>query len=235
MFKNIYLKINEFGSSRIIGSAKHKSKREFFNFGYDKKSGFLLIDKDSQNIFSILDKDLSSVDIQEYLSLMYRDFKVEIIPEQFYFNNQKTTDTILFKEDNEGNKFAFIDREFPPYGYALAGGMVDKGEDSLEANFRELKEELNAGDVELVQDFGSIKSYEIRGSLHTRLVLVKANNPSEIVAGDDAASFIWLSKEEVLEKISNSEIIPHHVDLINKGFEFLYTPDNNRNIKQKKH
>jgi ADP-ribose pyrophosphatase YjhB (NUDIX family) len=215
--QDFYKKIESFGNGRIIGSGKNISEQKFLNFGYDKETGFLLIDNNSKKFFSILDKDLSSYYIKEYISSEFPDFKIELIPEQFYFNEQNTTDTILFKTDEHGDRqYAFIFREFPPYGYALAGGMVDENEDSLEANFRELKEELNADDISLDNDFGYIKNYEIRGSLNTRLISVEANNPSQIEAGDDANSFIWLSENDVNEFINSNKIIPHHQILFKK-------------------
>jgi len=233
MKENIYRELIELGDERIVGSCKKNDIS--INFAYKPSNGTLIVIFQNGNIDIQYSKsELNETTLIDFIKEAYKleDYFISVIPKQFYFNNQKTTDTILFKEVNGEKQYAFINREFPPYGFALAGGMVDKGEDSLKANFRELKEELNATSVTMVKDFGSIKDFEIRGSLNTRLIIVQANNPEEVVAGDDATSFIWLNEKEIKNMINDNKIIYHHRKYIEKGLEFLRKP--NEKITQPK-
>jgi 8-oxo-dGTP diphosphatase len=217
---NVFSKMQDLGEDRIVGAGKN-NKGEF-TFAYHE-SGILIFENNFQPEGGVITKtspllkNLSESKLISYIKenvLREEESEITIIPSEYWFDKQKTTDVFLYADINGEKKFALIEREFPPYGYALAGGMVDKGEDSLPAALRELKEELSATRIEIVKDMGTIKAQEIRGGIETRFLIVKADNPSEVKAGDDANAMIWANKEELETMVFFGKIIPHHVALV---------------------
>jgi len=220
---NVFYKMLSLGENRICGAIKFPEGS--MSFAYDLESGEIITQgANTEHIPKILGIGLDEAEVVKYLAshiLESEDLEIDIIPKEFHFSNQKTTDTILYRNDREELEFALIEREFPPYGLALPGGMVDPNEKSFDANLRELKEELNADNIKVMQDLGVREGLEVRGSIKTRLLVVKAVNPSEVKAGDDANSFQWLKEDEIREKIEKGELIPHHIKYIEEGMDFI--------------
>jgi ADP-ribose pyrophosphatase YjhB (NUDIX family) len=116
-----------------------------------------------------------------------------------YFSNCPvlTVDAIVEKED----KYLLIKRKNPPLGWALPGGKVEVGETVEQAVIRELKEETNL-DAFKVKQFKVYSDPERDPRFHAiSVVFLVKNFVGEVKAADDATEFVWLSYEEILQKL----------------------------------
>jgi 8-oxo-dGTP diphosphatase len=94
---------------------------------------------------------------------------------------------IIIRLKNQDNRIILIERKNPPYGWALPGGFVDRGECVEQAAVREAKEEVGL-DVHLETLLGcySDPGRDPRG--HTVSLVYIASAEGEPVAADDARS-----------------------------------------------
>jgi 2-dehydropantoate 2-reductase len=94
----------------------------------------------------------------------------------------------------DGDKVLLIERKFPPFGWALPGGMVDYGECVEHAAVRELLEEtaidLSIDEIKLLGVY-SEPSRDFRG--HTASVIYYAYSNQSPTADDDAANAQYFS------------------------------------------
>ena len=109
-----------------------------------------------------------------------------------------------------GDKLLLIQRLFGPFGYALPGGMVEKGEKPEEAALRELKEEtglqLSKGDLHYIGKFDK-EGRDPRGIVVSDAFLVVLDKAPEVKEGDDAGLAKWVSMKEVNRLIENSRVL----------------------------
>jgi 8-oxo-dGTP diphosphatase len=94
---------------------------------------------------------------------------------------------IIIRLENEDNRIILIERRNPPYGWALPGGFVDRGECVEQAAIREAKEEVGL-DVQLETLLGcySHPGRDPRG--YTVSLVYIASAEGKPVAADDARS-----------------------------------------------
>ena len=90
-------------------------------------------------------------EISYHDELCYYRLKTEKLNEKKYMNPSVAVDAIILCE---GDKIFLIERENPPYGWALPGGFVDYGESLETATVREAKEETNI-DIKLIKQLGT--------------------------------------------------------------------------------
>ncbi len=104
-----------------------------------------------------------------------------------YKNPAPTTDVIIYDPSDITKGVVLIERQNPPYGFAIPGGFVDEGESVEHAAVREMLEETNLK-VELEGLLGVYSRPDRDPRSHTiSIVFVgKALNPQELCAGDDA-------------------------------------------------
>ncbi len=102
-----------------------------------------------------------------------------------YRNPYPTADIII--ERPEG--IVFIERQNPPYGFALPGGFIEYGESAEDAARREAKEETGL-DVTLTRLLGVYSDPNRDPRHHTLSVVYVATAEGEPMAGDDAKNLI---------------------------------------------
>lgn len=92
---------------------------------------------------------------------------------------------IIIRLKDHNNHIVLIERKFPPHGWALPGGFVDRGERLEQAALREAKEETSL-DVELVTLLGIYSDPQRDSRGHTVTPVYIADALGEPVAADDA-------------------------------------------------
>lgn len=96
-----------------------------------------------------------------------------------------TADIIIELVENEKTQIVLIERLNPPFGWAIPGGFVDKGESVEMAAIREAKEETGL-DVQLRCLLGCYSDPERDPRFHTASLVYIASAEGIPVAGDDA-------------------------------------------------
>ncbi|MCK5840674.1 MAG: NUDIX hydrolase [Candidatus Sabulitectum sp.] len=110
---------------------------------------------------------------------------------------QITVDAII--EMNNG--IVLIERKYPPLGWAIPGGFVDKGESLLEAVKREALEETSL-DIEVLDLFHvySRPWRDPRGDTISAVYWCRSSG--EPIGGDDAAKAVVFSEDALPENIA---------------------------------
>jgi len=96
-----------------------------------------------------------------------------------------TADIIIELVENEKTQIVLIERLNPPFGWAIPGGFVDKGESVEMTAIREAKEETGL-DVELTCLLGCYSDPDRDPRFHTASLVYIASAQGLPVAGDDA-------------------------------------------------
>jgi len=102
-----------------------------------------------------------------------------------YRNPTPTVDIIIELIDRPQRPIVLIERQNPPYGWALPGGFVDYGESVETAARREAAEETNL-QVELLEQFQVYSDPNRDPRQHTLSVVFLASAVGEPQAQDDA-------------------------------------------------
>jgi len=102
-----------------------------------------------------------------------------------YRNPTPTVDIIIEFIDRPQRPIVLIERQNPPYGWALPGGFVDYGESVETAARREAVEETNL-QVELLEQFQVYSDPNRDPRQHTLSVVFLASAVGEPQAQDDA-------------------------------------------------
>ncbi|MCW6034944.1 NUDIX hydrolase [Spirulina subsalsa FACHB-351] len=104
-----------------------------------------------------------------------------------YRNPAPTVDIIIELIDRPHRPIILIERQNPPYGYAIPGGFVDYGESVETAARREAKEEVSLN-VTLLEQFYVYSDPQRDSRQHTISIVFLATATGEPKAADDAQS-----------------------------------------------
>lgn len=96
-----------------------------------------------------------------------------------------TVDIIIEMWGKPHRPIVLIERQNPPYGWALPGGFIDYGESVETAAIREAKEETSL-DIDLLEQFHVYSSPERDPRQHTLSIVFIAKAVGEPQAADDA-------------------------------------------------
>ncbi|WP_204104138.1 MULTISPECIES: NUDIX hydrolase [Spirulina sp. CCY15215] len=113
-----------------------------------------------------------------------------------YRNPIPTVDIIIELTDRRDRPIILIERQNPPYGWAIPGGFVDYGETMETAAFREAKEEISL-EVELLEQFYVYSHPDRDPRKHTISVVFLATATGEPKAADDAKNLALFSQWEI--------------------------------------
>ena len=113
-----------------------------------------------------------------------------------YRNPIPTVDIIIELSDRRDRPIILIERQNPPYGWAIPGGFVDYGETVETAAKREAKEEVSL-DVELFEQFYVYSNPDRDPRKHTLSVVFLATATGEPQAADDAQNLGIFSQWEI--------------------------------------
>jgi len=102
-----------------------------------------------------------------------------------YRNPTPTVDIIIELSDRPERPIILIERQNPPYGWAIPGGFVDYGEAVETAAWREAREEISL-DVTLVEQFYVYSDPRRDERQHTISIVFIATASGEPRAADDA-------------------------------------------------
>ena len=103
----------------------------------------------------------------------------------YYRNPAPTVDIIIELIDRPSRPIILIERENPPYGWAIPGGFVDYGEAVETAAKREALEEVSLS-VELIEQFYVYSDPKRDERKHTISIVFIATATGEPKAADDA-------------------------------------------------
>ena len=107
----------------------------------------------------------------------------------------------LYDENNHFKGLVFIERLNEPYGIALPGGFVDRGEKIEDALIREMSEEVTL-DVKIEKLLGVYSDPKRDKRLHCASCVYICNATGVPKAADDAKKVFIYKKEEIpLEKL----------------------------------
>lgn len=102
-----------------------------------------------------------------------------------YRNPAPTVDIIIELIDRPHRPIVLIERQNPPYGWAIPGGFIDYGEKAEAAAQREALEEISL-QVELIEQFQVYSDPSRDPRSHTMSVVFIATATGEPQAADDA-------------------------------------------------
>ncbi len=102
-----------------------------------------------------------------------------------YRNPAPTVDIIIELIDKPHRPIILIERQNPPYGWALPGGFVDYGESVETAAIREAIEEVSL-EVNLIEQFHVYSKPDRDPRGHTLSIVFIATGKGEAKANDDA-------------------------------------------------
>ena len=102
-----------------------------------------------------------------------------------YRNPTPTVDIIIELLDRPHQPIVLIERQNPPFGWAIPGGFIDYGESAETAARREAQEETGLV-VELISQFQVYSDPKRDSRQHTMSVVFLATATGEPKAGDDA-------------------------------------------------
>ena len=102
-----------------------------------------------------------------------------------YRNPVPTVDIIIELVDRPHRPIILIERQNPPFGWAIPGGFVDYGESLITAAVREAKEEVSLS-VDLIEQFQVYSEPNRDPRQHTISVVFLATATGEPRAADDA-------------------------------------------------
>lgn len=124
-----------------------------------------------------------------------------------YRNPVPTVDIVIYDPERG---VVLIERNNPPFGWALPGGFVDYGETLEHAAVREAREETGL-DVSLTGMVGVYSMPDRDERQHTISITYSAvaGNPCELSAGDDAGKARFFPLDDL------PELVFDHRDILN--------------------
>ncbi|MFH1415115.1 MAG: NUDIX hydrolase [Elusimicrobiota bacterium] len=128
----------------------------------------------------------------------YNDFRKKIDDAPF---PPCTVDIII----EIGGKIALIERKYPPFGWALPGGFVEKGESLEDTALREAKEETGLV-LESLEQFHAYSDPDRDPRFPSISVVFTAKSSGEPVSDSDAAGVKLFPVDELPEKMAFDHI-----------------------------
>ncbi|MFC2091793.1 NUDIX domain-containing protein [Elusimicrobiota bacterium] len=121
---------------------------------------------------------------------------------------------IIIKIDNS---VILIERKYPPYGWALPGGFVEKGESLEAAAVREALEETGLH-IDNLKQFHAYSDPRRDPRFHTVTVVFTATSEEEPRAGSDAKKIRRFSFNELPDKMvfDHNNILTDYLKFLNK-------------------
>ena len=129
-----------------------------------------------------------------------------------------TVDIIIELTDQPGSPVVLIERRNPPYGWALPGGFVDRGETLEAAAIREAKEETCL-DVDLLHHLGNYSDPQRDKRFHTVSSVYIAHAQGTPQAADDAINLKTYTLEQIPAQLAfdHDRILRDYVHFKNTG------------------
>jgi len=123
-----------------------------------------------------------------------------------YVNKRPVTpllaaDTIIELSDKPGRPIVLIEREFPPYGWAIPGGFMDVGERLETTAIREAKEEVCL-DVTLNALLGMYSDPKRDHRGHTVTAVYVAEATGKPIAADDAKNVVVFDLDNLPKELA---------------------------------
>ncbi len=115
----------------------------------------------------------------------------------------------IYNKNNEFQGIVIIERGYEPFGYALPGGFVDRGESVEDALKREMKEEIDL-DVTITQLIGVYSDPSRDQRFHSVAVCYLAKAYGLPEAGDDAK----VAKVFSLNEIPLNKLVFDHSQMV---------------------
>ena len=124
-----------------------------------------------------------------------------------YRNPIPTVDTIIELINRPGRPIILIERQNPPFGWAIPGGFVDYGESLEAAALREAFEETNL-ELKLTCQFQTYSNPSRDKRRHTiSTVFIGICNTGKLCAKDDAADAQWFNLNELPKLVFDHGLI----------------------------
>lgn len=118
------------------------------------------------------------------------------------FTNRGPSATVDLLITNGNGQILLIKRKNRPFGWALPGGFVDKGESCEAAAIREGLEETSL-EVEIIRQFHVYSDPGRDPRLHTvSLIFLARAIGGQLKAADDAVDAQWFSENELPDEIA---------------------------------
>lgn len=134
-------------------------------------------------------------------------------------NPVPTVDIIIELIDRPQRPILLIERQNPPYGWALPGGFVDYGESVETAAHREAEEETNL-QIELIEQFQVYSAPDRDPRQHTLSIVFLATAKGEPQAQDDAKTIsifeLWQLPDPLC--FDHSQILRDYIHYRHYGF-----------------
>lgn len=129
-----------------------------------------------------------------------------------------TADIIIELKNDNKTQIVLIERLNPPFGWAIPGGFVDKGESIESAAIREAKEETGL-DVRLECLLGCYSDPERDPRFHTASLVYIASADGTPVAGDDAKTtrLFDIDSIDVELAFDHQQILDDYLNYKNRG------------------
>lgn len=141
-------------------------------------------------------------------------------PVGIYKNPIPTVDIIIEVFDNKNIEgIVLIERENPPFGWAIPGGFIDYGESAETAAVREAKEETNL-DVHLKYFLGVYSRPDRDPRHHTISTVFVAKAFGKPKAGDDAKNLEVFQVNKIPDKLAfdHSKILQDYLKQLPKSY-----------------
>ncbi|NJK29540.1 MAG: NUDIX hydrolase [Acaryochloris sp. RU_4_1] len=126
-------------------------------------------------------------------------------------NPVPTVDIIIEMWNRPHRPIILIERQNPPWGWALPGGFVDYGESLETAAMREAQEETGLS-VDLLEQFHVYSAPERDPRYHTLSVVFIAKATGEPQAGDDAKTLklfeLWQLPQNLC--FDHNQVLDHY-------------------------
>ena len=124
--------------------------------------------------------------------------------------------TLFFKD-----KKILIDKPRKRQTYQMIGGSVEEGESIFDAAVRECKEEIgdkaifDKNKIKFLMEFDEIATSDPNLKIHMNIFMYEGELEGELTISDEIESFMWFSREDDINLLSNTlrnEIIPYAIE-----------------------
>lgn len=124
--------------------------------------------------------------------------------------------TLFFKD-----KKLLIDKPRKRQTYQMIGGSVEEGESIFDAAVRECREELgdkaifDKNKIKFLMEFDEIATSDSNLKIHMNIFLYDGELEGELTISDEIENFMWFSREDDINILSNTlrnEIIPYAIE-----------------------